>query len=51
VQPALFHLENFFIALEEERYEDALNIAKTNLVNDIDDFKHHPMGEKVLRLV
>jgi hypothetical protein len=51
VQPALIHLEKFFAALEKGEYDTALTIAKTDLVNDIDNFKHHPMGQKVLRLV
>lgn len=51
VQPALSHFENFFAALEKGDYEDALTIAKTVLINDIDEFKKHPMGVKILGIV
>jgi hypothetical protein len=50
-QPAFEHLQDFSDALQAQNRNQALTIAETDLLNDIDDFRDHLVGKKVLPLV
>jgi hypothetical protein len=50
-QPAFTHLEAFFDAVQAQDRSTALTIAETDLLDDIDDFKNHLVGQKLLPIV